>query len=83
MKYAAIIISILLIEADAYAEILSSCDATCFEEKVKCNGNRTHTFNNCNDELFVCRASCHSGKKQDQYETFFPIPVSFQPIFEN
>jgi hypothetical protein len=58
---------------------LSSCQNSCYETKKRCNDQKKHTFNSCNQDLFACRASCESGKPHKTYGGL-PLNISFQPI---
>ena len=72
-----------LITTQALAITLSTCDNNCFKAKQACNGKRSHTFNSCHDDLFICRASCQTGKTQETYRRrILPLDVAFHPILD-
>jgi|JI6StandDraft_1071083.scaffolds.fasta_scaffold307662_2 hypothetical protein len=64
------------------AETPSSCHSSCFENKQACNHKKSHTFNGCHEELFMCKASCVTGKTPEAFRTSIPIDVNFNPVFD-
>ncbi|MBP6952727.1 MAG: hypothetical protein KBD36_06620 [Alphaproteobacteria bacterium] len=82
MKLVIMMATILMIGQSVCAAGLSSCHSSCFELKQACNSNKGHTYNSCDHDLFTCKASCVSGKKQEVYRTNLPIDISFQPILD-
>ena len=82
MKISYIFITLFSMISMTHAAVLSSCDEACFSKKMACNDRKSHTFNSCNDELFVCRASCNSGAREATYDKSPPIKISFRPILE-
>ena len=82
MKFLNFILFILLFNLQAQAKTMSSCDHHCFDQKYNCNIYKSHTYNTCEDDLFTCRASCKSGKKQNDYSTPLLMDVSFHPTVE-
>lgn len=82
MKIFNLIPAILLLNLSVQAKKLTSCEYSCFEKKYACNIENCYTYNNCDDDLFACQASCNSGKKQNFYAAALPIDVSFRPRIE-
>lgn len=80
MKFLLPLISLFLFSLPVEAKEVSSCDRECFKQKYQCNIDKSYTYNNCSDELFGCRASCKSGKKQNSYSAAtLPIEIAFHP----
>ena len=79
MRFFTFIIAAFVFAPFVQAESLSSCQNACFENKKNC---KTYTFNSCDHDLFTCRASCNSGKKQGSYSKVLPIDIAFQPILD-
>lgn len=83
MKLSLSLISLFLSILPLHAKKISSCDQECFRQKYQCNIEKSYTYNSCSDELFSCRASCKSGKKQDSYATaMLPIEIAFHPTLK-
>ena len=80
MKFLTPLLSFLLLTLPLQANELSMCEHECFKTKYDCNITKSHSFNNCDDELFTCRSSCNGGKKKNYYQTNFPMDISFEPI---
>lgn len=82
MQFLLILVT-MLFTTQTLAATLSTCDSNCFKAKQACNGKKSHTFNSCHDDLFICRASCQTGKIQETYRrTTLPIDVAFHPILD-
>ena len=82
MRLFILIIATFIFTKSIQADSLSDCHNGCFDAKKTCNDYKTHTFNHCDQDLFSCRASCNSGKKQGSYSTTLPIDIAFQPILD-
>lgn len=78
MKFLLGICALFMLTTSVQAD--TSCNASCFEAKKKCNALHAHTINGCDESLFSCKASCNSGKKAEIYSTRLPIDFHFQPI---
>jgi len=72
----------LIFISGAQAEVLSSCHSSCYENKHVCNRKKSHTFNGCHEDLFMCKASCETGKKPESFRSTLPIDVTFKPVFD-
>lgn len=79
MKYISLITCLVVLSLQAQAKPMSSCHHACFQNKYQCNISKSHTFNNCDQELSDCRIGCESqaGKKQYVATTTFPLDISF------
>lgn len=82
MKGPILITTLLTLGTSVHAETLSSCHSACFSAKQECNRKKSHTFNTCDHDLFTCKASCQSGKKQEVYTTTLPIDIAFHPVLD-
>ena len=78
MKIFLITITTLSLSLPLYADILS-CQNSCYRAKANCNAFKSHTFNTCGHDLFTCKASCNSGKREEVYGAS-PLEISFNPI---
>lgn len=76
-----ITLSLLCSSLSLHAEVLSSCQSSCYKAKTQCNTLKSHTLNTCDHDLFTCKASCNSGKPEETYG-ISPIQVSVKPIFD-
>lgn len=80
MKYFLPILSLFLSSLSVQAKEMPACDRECFKKKYQCNIDKSHSYNNCSDDLFSCRASCKSGKTQNSYSAAtLPIEIAFHP----
>jgi hypothetical protein len=83
MKFCvAILAPVLIFISEVQAKALSSCHASCYENKQVCNRKKSHTFNGCHDDLFMCKASCVTGKTPEAFRTTIPIDITFKPVFD-
>jgi hypothetical protein len=80
MKYWVLFILGATFTTQVLADNLSSCHADCFEKKVQCNVNAGFTVNSCDNNLFACKASCKSGKKQRDYANTLPSGITVPTI---
>ncbi|MBP9692089.1 MAG: hypothetical protein KBD90_02015 [Alphaproteobacteria bacterium] len=83
MKFCfAVMAPLLIFISCAKAETDSACHHSCYKNKQACNYKKSHTFNGCHEELFMCKASCITGKTPEAFRTTIPIDVTFNPVFD-
>jgi hypothetical protein len=79
MRSHALILGLFFCVTSNFAHSLSTRCDDCYEKKMTCNSEKSHSFNSCDHELMACKASCVSGRPQGVYhESSFE--VAFKPI---
>ena len=67
MKYFLPTLCFLILPLSLQAKTMSACDHSCFEKKYQCNISKSHTLNNCHEDLVDCKVSCKQEIKNNLY----------------